>query len=534
MRIKEKMWKGDVIEHKGFKDLGNYVIELPEYTDPNLFEEALALGNMIADNIELPKVGCTAMAKRNSKGEIITGRNMDLDISQSPAYVFKNSAGKYKTFCISYSPGFYLPYEEVRKLDEIDPNMKKMIALTPCDCINEKGLYMEVNLREKNDRFVCYGLHSAHGEVTRNDGKPWKELRANTTNLVPLVVTNCATVKEAVEFIKNSYDWYTISPKPGANMAVVQNNMCFLIGDATGEYGVIEIAQDEVNFIPYQFGHANFYLTPKWNALETYGSGQGRLQMVSRVIQAPDTLEEMMKGMEHIMWRNEVLWIGETVRVTDGSRLHPYSQIKFQDCDGNETLDWRGDYHMLWPVLDDGRLILLKEVYDAAKKSDYDPMILKYIEDGIRSGRLVIDDGSFLFDVEGKKVGLEELTEKHNAYLNDGKLEYKAYYEKYWSLITQETSEWVYNDKNFEALKGAVYAKLHIRYDDAGKFDPSAMSKYEKMCAYYGFNRKRDEKPLRDDGNIWTTSINVGVNCAQKELKVRFWENDEIVFHVKF
>ncbi len=534
MKIKEKMWKGEIVEHKGFKDLGNYVIELPEQTDPEFFEKGLALSNMIADNIELPKVGCTAMVKRNNKGEVIIGRNMDLDISQSPAYVFTNSAGKYKTFCVSYSPGFYLPYEEVKKLDDIDPNMKLMMMLSCCDCINEKGLYMEVNLREKNDRFVCYGLHSAHGEVTRSDGKPWKELRVCTTNIVPLVVTHCATVKEAVEYIKNSYDWYTISPKPGAKMAVTQNNMCALIGDATGEFGVIEIAQDEVNYIPFQFGHANFYLTPKWNALETYGSGQGRLQMVSNVIKEPNTLEEMMKGMEHIMWRNEVLWVKYAHRVTDGSRLHPYSQVVFQDDKGNESLDWRGDYHMSWPVLEDGRMVLLKEVYEDAKKSDYDPLILKFLDEGIKSGRLVIDDGSYLFEVEGKKVGLEELTNKYNAYLNDGVLEYKAYHDKYWELITRETTEWVYNDLNFEALKAAVYAKLNIRYDMAGKFDPKALSKYEKMCAYYGFNTKRDEKPLRDDATIWTTSVNVGVNCAQKEMKIRFWENDEVIFHAKF
>jgi len=67
------------------------------------------------------------MAKRNSKGEVVTGRNMDLDISQTPAYVFKTTFGKYKNVCVSYSPGFYLPYSEVQKLDDIDPTMKDMI-----------------------------------------------------------------------------------------------------------------------------------------------------------------------------------------------------------------------------------------------------------------------------------------------------------------------------------------------------------------------------------------------------------------------
>ncbi len=534
MKIKEPMWKTKVVEHKGFRDLGNYVIELPDYDDPELLEKGRLIGNAIADHVELPAVGCTAMAKRNSKGEIITGRNMDLDISQSPAYVFKNTAGKYKTFCVSYSPGFYLPYEEIQKLDDIDEKIKSMIPLTACDCMNEKGLYMEVNLREKNDKFVCYGLHTAHGEKTRADGKPWSELRASTTNLVPLVVTNCATVKEAVEFIKNSYDWFTITPAPGVQLAVVQNNMCFLIADATGEYGVIEIAQDQVNYIPFQYGQANYYITPKWNALETYGSGQGRLAMVSKVIKEPDTLEEMMDAMKNIMWRNEVLWIGETERVTDGSRLHPYDQLRFQDNEGKPQLDWRGDYHMLWPVLEDGRLILLGSIYEDAKNAKYDPKILEYIEAGVASGHMVIDDNSIKFDVDGRKVGLAEIVQKSDLYATTGAPELKAYSDYYFTLVTRETSGWVYDDTHFEALKGAVYAKLHLRYDANGKHDPNAMSKYEKMCAYYGFGTERNEKPLRDDASIWTTSINVGANCAQKEMKIRFWENDEVIYHVKF
>ncbi len=60
------------------------------------------------------------------------------------------------------------------------------------------------------------------------------------------------------------------------------------------------------------------------------------------------------------------------------------------------------------------------------------------------------------------------------------------------------------------------------------------MSKYEKLCAFYGYGVKKDETPLRDDGQIWTTSVNVGVNCAKKEMKIRFWENDDIIYHVKF
>ncbi len=87
---------------------------------------------------------------------------------------------------------------------------------------------------------------------------------------------------------------------------------------------------------------------------------------------------------------------------------------------------------------------------------------------------------------------------------------------------------------SFEAIKAVSYAKLHVRYDMAGNFDPSCMSKYEKLLAFYGYGVEKDETPLRDDGQIWTTSVNVGVNCAKKEMKIRFWENDNIIYHVKF
>ena len=90
------------------------------------------------------------------------------------------------------------------------------------------------------------------------------------------------------------------------------------------------------------------------------------------------------------------------------------------------------------------------------------------------------------------------------------------------------------NDDHFEAMKAGAYASLHIRYNADGEFDPTAMSKYEKLCAFYGKGCEKDETPLRDDASIWTTSLNVGVNCNKKEIKIRFWEDDNVIFHAQF
>ncbi len=531
----EKLWKSETVEHKNFKDLGNYVIELPDYTDASVEQKGLAIINNMFDKLKLPGAGCTAMVKKNSKGEVIFGRNMDLDISQSPAFVFKTTFGKYKNFCVAYLPKVFATYAEMQQMEELPEAFTDMVPFISTDCLNEKGLYIEVDLRERDDKLLCFGLHSTHGETTRDDGTPWSELRAYNMSIPQLVSENCATVKEAVEFVKNSYDFYTMAPY-GDGYTMV--NMAFLVGDATGEYGLIEVAQDEVNYIPYQFGHANYYITPKWSALQSWGPGYGRLDMVSKVIQAPQTLEEMMDAMKPIMWRNETLWLGQSHRKTEGKH-HPYSQIAFVDDKGNPSLDWRSEYVFQCPVLDDGRMLIPAKIYEDAKKStSYDPLIKEYFDDAIKKGQAIVDNGSIKFDVVGKKMNLEQLSKIYSDYVkltDDAKLlELYPYEVAYRRLILNMDNYWLHNDDNFEAAKAFAYAQIHTRYNDKGEFDVNSQSKYEKLCAFYGMGVEKDETPLRDDGNIWTTSLNVGANCATKEIKVRFWEDDNVIYHFKW
>ncbi len=531
----EKLWQSETVEHKNFKDLGNYVIELPDYTDAAIEQRGLATINTQFDKLKLPGGGCTAMVKKNSKGEVIFGRNMDLDISQSPAFVFKTTFGKYKNFCVAYAPNTFATYAEMQQMEELPQSFTDMLPYISTDCLNEKGLYIEVDLRERDDKLLCFGLHTTHGETTRSDGKPWSELRAYNMAIPQLVSQNCATVQEAVEFVKNSYDFYTQAPY-GDGYTMV--NMAFLLGDTTGGYGLIEIAQDEVNYIPYQFGHANYYITPKWSALQKWGPGYGRLDMVSNVIGAPQTLEEMMDAMKPIMWRNETLWLGESHRKTEGKQ-HPYNQVVFQDDKGNPSLDWRSEYVFQCPILDDGRMLLPAQIYEDAKKSTcYDPKIKEYFDEAIKRGQLIVDDGSIKFDVVDKKMNLEQLTKfmkEYNQLTDDDKLlELYPYEVAYRRLILNMDNYWLHNDDHFEAAKAYAYSVIHTRYNDKGEFDLNSMSKYDKLRAFYGMGVEKDEKPLRDAADIWTTSLNVGANCTQKEIKIRFWENDEVIYHFKW
>ncbi len=530
----EKLWKAETKAYKNFTDLGNYVIQMPDYDDATIEEKGLVAANAIFDHMNVSAGGCSCMGKKNAQGELIFGRNMDLDISQCPAFIFKTTYSKYKTFGVTYLPHFYPHYADILAKGEIDEELVSIIPYIATDCLNEKGLYIQSNLRERDDRLLNYGLHTIHGEKTRADGKPWSELRAITVTIGPLVAQNCATVKEAIEYIKNSRDWYSMSPKEGYSKI----NMGFLIGDATGEHGLIEVAQDEVSYIPYQSMQANYYLTPKWGALQTWGPGRGRQAMMGQVIGAPQTLEEMMDAMVPIMWRNETLWLGESHRVADGKH-HPYNQIVFEDKDGNTTLDWRSEYVYKTPVLDDGRMLLSAQVYEYAKQSTgYDPKIKEYFDDAIKCGQLVVDNGTFKFTVKGQQLTLDQLTAKYNEYNQEKddakKAALQPYEDEYRRIILKMDNGWIHNDDHFEAAKALAYADIHIRYNDKGEFDLNSMSKYDKLCAFYGMGVQKDEKPLRDDGHIWTTSLNIGTNCVKKEMKIRFWENNDIIYHFKW
>ncbi len=528
----------ETVEHGNFKDLGNYVIELPDFTDASVEQRALAALNKKHAQGELPRSGgCTAIARWNSKGEVVIGRNLDMDISQKPAYVSKTTYGKYKTFGTTYLPDLYLDYSKMQSVDMIDEDELAYIPFASADCLNEKGLYVEMNLREREDKLLCYGLHTVYGETHRDfDGKPWSELRAPLIAAPRLVTQNCATVQEAVEFLKNSYDWYSgATSSPSYSLG----NMAYLVADATGEYGLIEIAQDEVHYIPYQSAQANSYIDPKWASLQPYGPGQGRLRMADEIGMV-ETPEAAMEAMKSVMWAKEILLLDYSYRLTEGQH-HPYNQIVFKDEKGNASLDWRGEYVMSWPVLDDGRALCEAQMYTDAGRCTYDTKIRQYLDAAIVSGRLVIDDGSIKFTVNGEQLTLTELNAKNSEYEATTDKARRAalqpYNDEHRRIMNKDDNSWIHNDDNFEAAKAMAYAMNHIRYNADGKCDPSSscLSKYEKLLSYHGLKGwTKDEKPLRDAGNIWTTSLNIGVNCAQKEFKILFWENDALVYHFKW
>ena len=97
----------------------------------------------------------------------------------------------------------------------------------------------------------------------------------------------------------------------------------------------------------------------------------------------------------------------------------------------------------------------------------------------------------------------------------------------YWTnRIIAALTDAHYNKANVpvEQYQIKVLAKSHEminQFDKKFKEDGT----YENLLKYYA----GDEKPLRDNSNIWTTSLSFGVNCTKKSLTLRFWEQPNTV-----
>lgn len=371
-------WENKNVRHEHFTDLGNYVL-LNDMVNFNDFDKL----NKIVAGTDVFKPGCTATVKRNSKGEVIVGRNMDVDISQTPAIINRITGARYETVAFTYQgPTNEYSYSSLEKLDN-DPDFLASLAFKATDALNEKGLYVEANMREMDAEhdFYCHGT---------NPGKT----RVSLLSAPALVALHCATVNDAIEFIANSYDWYT----PGFVLSgeFCAWNLSLLIGDATGNYGIIEFGHNGFRYIPYANGQSNYYLHPDFAEYAVEGTGYGRLAAAFKGLPECETALDMMHNMEACMWQKEIK----------------------------------------------------------------DPGCLGYSD--------------FLGNVNDRRAYTQEE-------MRLGFIEYM---------------------KPFQ----------------------------EAAAEYY----KGNEQPLRNAGNVWTSSFNFGVNCAQKHLYLRFWEKDNVVFECQW
>ena len=323
-----------------YKDLGNYLIELNvEEAD---FEAARAyldkkLGIDVSDAFDDmptkidPSVAngsgaCTTCGKLNKDGEVIIGRNLDNEISVCPAFIIHTSFGKYPTLSVRFNNYDTYTYEEFKETGYLDEDYMNYIPFCVTDAMNSEGLYVEANVREPDMYFLNTGTN------------PGKE-RVMVNMLVQMIAMNCATVEEAVSYLKNDVN---VVSTPYIDMRT-PTQYAYCIGDATGNFGVIEIARNEVRFVPYAPAQGNYYLSPTWTAMDVNGSGFGRAERVMDGLENVNTLDEMLEQMKKPMWNQHILYLENTYQDENGV-------TRFVDDEGNPAIDWRSDLANILPV----------------------------------------------------------------------------------------------------------------------------------------------------------------------------------------
>ncbi|MDO4938938.1 MAG: hypothetical protein Q4E54_03155 [Lachnospiraceae bacterium] len=444
-------WEVDGTRYKNFTDLGDYVVLLGDYDESYDINDALKKLAVTMD-IYVPNAGCTGTAKLNKDAEVLMAHNMDLDITQSPAYLYTTSFGKYKTFGVNYIGHDPQTYEQMKKDGKINEDFLLTIPMRATDVMNETGLYICDNMRMANDeRLIVSGT---------NPGKT----RACLLSVPQLVASECATVQEAVAFLNDSYDFYSLS------MPVLDAygwNLAFLVGDATGEFGLIEVAGNEFNYLPCCPGQANYYQTERWNIFDNSPAGYGRFALVQKYLNEPQDIDGMKQNMSRIYFTKCIADVPYAKRNEKG-------KVCFYDKDGNESLDWRSDY----------------------------------------GGSLIKDDNGNYISASSENMPSyinNDLFAYISALLTNDRKAMAAFGDYGKELLNKAlemSAKWNVDDANFEILQKEVLE------------DNEATHKTENVEKW----RAGDEKPLRDAENCWMSSLASGVNCKQKIMKMSFWE----------
>lgn len=230
---------------------------------------------------------CTAVEKTLDDGSVIVGRNMDLNISNKAAYMYRTKIkGCYETINLTYTFRDISPDAELIEKEGITSEFRNLVPFMADDVLNSEGLYIEINMREGEfnadgtAKFSCSGTN------------PASDKRIYMFEVPRYVGEHCATVDEAVEYVK-SLDIYS---KDG------YWNYAFLMADATGHYGVLEFAQNKVLWNDYQQAQANFYIDKEMNAIEDYKTGVGRYNTVMdgvKNVKNEDDMLELMKSVNY-------------------------------------------------------------------------------------------------------------------------------------------------------------------------------------------------------------------------------------------
>lgn len=259
----------------------DYVYDLGTYTS----YDVKAADDYFADEYDDWGGKCTAVEKTLDDGTVLVGRNMDLNISNKAAYVYRTKIRNcYETINLTYTFRDISPDNDLIEKEGITDEFRNLIPFMADDVLNSQGLYIEINMRE--GEFFADGT----AKYSCSGTNPDSDKRIYMFQVPRYVGEHCATVKEAVEYIKS----LNIYSKNG------YWNYAFLMADATGNYGVVELAQNKVLWHQGQQAQTNFYIDKEMNAIEEYKTGVGRYDAVMAGVGSVKTEKDMYELMKTV------------------------------------------------------------------------------------------------------------------------------------------------------------------------------------------------------------------------------------------
>ena len=232
---------------------------------------------------------CSAAAKVLPNGDMVVGRNMDYYISNCPCIIVHTNDDRYhETYGISYNNSTGPTFEDV-KANGLSTDYAKLMPFLVNDAMNEEGLYIEMDMRV-NEKFENpaddYGCSGTNPESSE---------RICEIMLPQLVALNCANIDEMLEYV-HSIDIFTMS-KGDAPW-----NLAFIVADATGRYGLLEIARNQISWLEGQPVQSNFYITESFATNETKKMGVGRYAVLEKGLPEVQTEEDMQALMDKVSY----------------------------------------------------------------------------------------------------------------------------------------------------------------------------------------------------------------------------------------
>lgn len=263
----------------------DYVLDTAPITDLDI-EAALAYGNKAYD--AWPG-GCSCVAKQLDNGTMLLGRNMDFPLTERPVYIVRtNLKGMHPTIGLAY-----VTWDGPAYADALERGIPKpfhdLLPFMSEDTMNDQGLYIETHVRISELSSTGEPLFASSGT------NPTADLRLPAGALPFYLAATCSTVEEAVPMAR-SINLYSM--QLGTN----RYEFAWMLADSAGNYGVLEMAQNELSWLPQKQGHTNFYLTEKFAHKAQFGYGQGRLDTLLHGRNAVKNKQDMLRLMNKVRY----------------------------------------------------------------------------------------------------------------------------------------------------------------------------------------------------------------------------------------